>query len=146
MRPLIKRSIVILVVALVCGGGFWYYYVNSEPSRYNQELLEKIDLPKGLSSKGNLYCEESRIAWHELFMFLYEHPEYRNLNLEKFNGVYNAEHDYMLMESKDELYERFKIYDSGEQKKVTDFSLKCFKANVVCYDKYFGTKGHPDTP
>lgn len=145
MRPIFKRSLVILVVALVCGGGFWYYYVNSEPSRYNQELLEQIDLPKGLSAKGNLYCEESRIAWHELFLFLYEHPEYRNLNLEKFNGVYNAEHDYMLMKSKDELFERFKIFDEKEQKKCSDFGLKCFKVNVQCYDKYFGTKGHPDS-
>lgn len=140
MSKVVKGFIRLFVVLLISGGIYAYFYYKSEPSRYNQQALEQIKLPKGLSAKGNIYCEESRIAWHELFNFLYEHPEYRKLNLEKFNGVYAAEHDYMLMKSKDELFERFKIYDKDEQKSLSDFGLKCLGVNMKCYEKYFEEK------
>ena len=133
-----KTTLLILLVAFLSAGIYVYFYWKSEPDRYNQQQLELVKLPKGLSKTGNVYCEEARIAWHELFLFLFEHPEYREMNPDKFKGVYNAEHDYMLMEKPQQLFERFEISDVEEQQKINDFNMRCFEANLKCYKKYFG--------
>lgn len=137
-RLLKKRAVVFTVVMLLFAGGTFYYFYTA-PNRYHRAMLDEVELPKGLSPKGQEVCNDMKLAWGEVFDFTYAHEEYRNVPPKEFMKVFDSEHSDLLKKSVIELNKEWGL-SKTELDKIGEYGLGCMSAYHASAEYYFTQK------